>query len=62
MWSTRSPRPEMSDENNVVIAHELLHTVGATDKYDAADGRTEISGWLRRSETESAIPRSGTPN
>jgi hypothetical protein len=21
-------------ENNVVIAHELLHTVGATDKYD----------------------------
>jgi hypothetical protein len=26
--------PEMSGENNVVIAHELLHTVGATDKYD----------------------------
>jgi hypothetical protein len=25
---------EMSGENNVVIAHELLHTVGATDKYD----------------------------
>jgi hypothetical protein len=26
--------PEMTAENNVVIAHELLHTVGATDKYD----------------------------
>ena len=26
--------PTMSGENNVVIAHELLHTVGATDKYD----------------------------
>jgi len=29
--------PEMTAENNVVIAHELLHTVGATDKYDPAD-------------------------
>jgi hypothetical protein len=26
------------EQNNVVIAHELLHTVGATDKY-AADGQ-----------------------
>lgn len=25
--------PEMNAENDVVIAHELLHTVGATDKY-----------------------------
>jgi hypothetical protein len=29
--------PEMNGENNVVIAHELLHTVGATDKYNPAD-------------------------
>jgi hypothetical protein len=29
--------PEMDGENNVVIAHELLHTVGATDKYNSAD-------------------------
>lgn len=29
--------PEMNGENNVVIAHELLHTVGATDKYDFID-------------------------
>jgi hypothetical protein len=29
--------PTMNGENNVVIAHELLHTVGATDKYSAVD-------------------------
>ena len=29
--------PEMNDENDVVIAHELLHTVGATDKYNVLD-------------------------
>ncbi|HEY8051438.1 MAG: hypothetical protein ACHQD6_01080 [Steroidobacterales bacterium] len=26
----------MAGRNNIVIAHELLHTVGATDKYDLA--------------------------
>ena len=26
---------DMQGQNNVVIAHEMLHTVGATDKYDA---------------------------
>jgi hypothetical protein len=30
---------EMSGDNNVVIAHELLHTVGATDKYDLRNGQ-----------------------
>jgi hypothetical protein len=28
--------PEQSAENLIVIAHEVLHTVGATDKYDPA--------------------------
>ena len=27
-----------SGSNNVIIAHEFLHTLGATDKYDPADG------------------------
>lgn len=27
--------PAQAAQNNVVLAHELLHTVGATDKYDA---------------------------
>ncbi|NIO43671.1 MAG: hypothetical protein GTO41_28055 [Burkholderiales bacterium] len=26
----------MSAENNIIITHELLHTLGATDKYDLA--------------------------
>lgn len=25
--------PAQTDQNNIIIAHELLHTVGATDKY-----------------------------
>lgn len=29
----------MKAENHVIIAHELLHTVGATDKYDPASNR-----------------------
>jgi hypothetical protein len=29
--------PEMDGANDVVIAHELLHTVGATDKYNLVD-------------------------
>ena len=29
---------EFAAKNNIVIAHELLHTVGATDKYDIATG------------------------
>ena len=29
--------PEMNGANNVVIAHEMLHTLGATDKYNAVD-------------------------
>jgi hypothetical protein len=28
---------EMTGENDVIIAHELLHTLGASDKYEAAD-------------------------
>jgi hypothetical protein len=29
---------EMAGTNNIVIAHELLHTLGATDKYDPRTG------------------------
>lgn len=29
---------EMRGQNNIVIAHETMHTVGATDKYDPATG------------------------
>jgi len=30
---------KMAGSNNVVIAHELLHTVGATDKYDLSNNQ-----------------------
>ena len=29
----------MTPQNNVVIAHELMHTLGATDKYDPANNQ-----------------------
>ena len=28
--------------NNVIISHEFLHTLGATDKYDPANGLPEF--------------------
>jgi hypothetical protein len=30
---------QMRGQNNIVIAHETMHTVGATDKYDLDDGQ-----------------------
>lgn len=30
---------QLAGQNNVVIAHELLHTVGASDKYDPANSQ-----------------------
>ena len=30
--------PSQGAQNNIVLAHELLHTLGATDKYDALGG------------------------
>jgi len=31
--------PHMTAENNIIITHELLHTLGATDKYDFANNQ-----------------------
>jgi len=36
----------MTNENNVVIAHEILHTFGATDKYDRATGQPAVPDGL----------------
>ena len=52
--------PKQTPQNNIVIAHEILHTLGATDKYDA-EGRPvypagyaepELPQSLRRREAE----------
>jgi len=38
----------LTGANNVVIAHEFLHTVGATDKYDLASGQpTHPEGYAK---------------
>lgn len=31
--------PQMTAENDIIITHELLHTLGATDKYDFASNQ-----------------------
>lgn len=35
LFATRA----MLDQNNVVLLHEMLHTLGASDKYDLANGQ-----------------------
>ena len=36
---------DQTKQNNVVIAHELLHTVGATDKYDEYGNPIPLMDW-----------------
>jgi hypothetical protein len=48
--------PRQTQQNNIVIAHELLHTLGATDKYDA-DGRPIYPQGFAESELPQSMPR-----
>ena len=43
--------------NNVVIAHELLHTLGATDKYDPATGQPRHPAGFAEPEREPLYPQ-----
>jgi hypothetical protein len=44
--------PAMTGSNNIVIAHEFLHTVGASDKYDLGSGAPLFpSGFADRDRT-----------
>jgi len=61
--------PQQTQQNNIVIAHEILHTLGATDKYDA-EGRPvypigyaepELPESLRRHEAEIMAGRIALP-
>ncbi len=38
--------PDAHGSNQVVVAHELLHTLGATDKYDRTSGRPVVPDGL----------------
>ena len=62
--------PQQTAQNNIVIAHEMLHTLGATDKYDA-EGRPiypigyaepELPENLRRREAEIMAGRIALPD
>jgi hypothetical protein len=43
--------------NNVVIAHEFLHTLGATDKYNPATGQPHIPAGIAEPEKEPMFPQ-----
>jgi len=43
--------------NNVVIAHEFLHTLGATDKYDRANGQPIAPEGLGEPQREPLYPQ-----
>jgi hypothetical protein len=43
--------------NNVVIAHELLHTLGATDKYDPATGQPLFPDGYAEPARQPALPQ-----
>ena len=56
--------PELCDEfrreapfNNVIIAHEFLHTLGASDKYDPADGLPLFPLGFAEPEKEPRFPQ-----
>ncbi|MCL5061381.1 MAG: hypothetical protein M1449_13535 [Candidatus Thermoplasmatota archaeon] len=48
--------PRQASQNNIVIAHELLHTLGATDKYDAV-GRPIYPQGYAEPELPQLMPR-----
>ncbi len=49
--------PEAAGSNEIVIAHELLHTLGATDKYDLATGRPRVPDGLAEPERSPLFPQ-----
>lgn len=46
-----------SGANNVVIAHEFMHTLGATDKYDPATGRPTAPDGLAEPDRSPLYPQ-----
>jgi hypothetical protein len=47
----------MADTNNIVIAHELLHTLGATDKYDLHTGAPSFPAGFADPDHEPRYPQ-----
>ncbi|HEX9773211.1 MAG TPA: hypothetical protein VGA44_07080 [Steroidobacteraceae bacterium] len=49
---------DAEDANQVVVVHELLHTLGATDKYDRRNGRLNVPDGLGDPLQEPRFPQS----
>lgn len=49
--------PAADAQNMVIVAHELLHTVGATDKYDPASNRPHFPDGFAEPEKEPRYPQ-----
>jgi hypothetical protein len=47
----------LAGSNNMVIAHELLHTVGATDKYDARTGQPRFPDGYAKPDADPRYPQ-----
>ena len=43
--------------NNVIIAHEFLHTLGATDKYDPSNGQPDIPAGIAEPNRNPRYPQ-----
>ncbi len=43
--------------NNVIIAHEFLHTLGATDKYDPANGQPHVPVGIAEPDRKPLFPQ-----
>jgi hypothetical protein len=48
---------EAAGSNQVVVAHELLHTLGATDKYDPGTGRPLVPVGLGEPDRDPTYPQ-----
>jgi hypothetical protein len=51
---------DMTGSNNIVIAHEFLHTVGATDKYDPGDDRPSFPDGYADPDQQPLFPQEHT--
>ena len=49
--------PRQAGSNKVIIAHELLHTLGASDKYDPATGQPIYPGGYAKPDANPTLPQ-----
>lgn len=49
--------PQQAGSNKVIIAHELLHTLGASDKYDPATGQPIYPDGYAKPEANPQLPQ-----